>query len=170
MSTRKFKINAKFARVWDSGRRDDLSLSPNFGTAQESDFGVGNPFPPYHMIFRHSRQFWRFDLFDDERLSNEESGMSEYYLRPRSSKNNNSKIVKAKPDRSRQPSKLKHRTVLNKLLQWDTEMKYIPRMSDIPTRINYHSVGVLISISNSVKKIKRPQFKVSSILIINEEC
>lgn len=48
---------------------------PDFGDACESEFSNDQPFPPYSVIFRYSKDMWRFDFYRDEK-EEEENDMS----------------------------------------------------------------------------------------------
>lgn len=54
--------------VLASGTEFDLCTAYfDFGDFKKEDFGEGKPFPNYAIIFRYSKDYWRFNLFGREK-------------------------------------------------------------------------------------------------------
>lgn len=57
-------------------------MYPDFGTARECDFGLNKPFPPFGMVFKHSREYWRFDIFGDQMVDLNTAEASKFFYMP----------------------------------------------------------------------------------------
>lgn len=65
----------------------------NLAGGTKFDFEHRKPSPSFHMTFRYSRQFWRFDLFGHETKQYDSNGILDYFFEPRTEEDNESKML-----------------------------------------------------------------------------
>ena len=59
---------------------DVCVIYADFGNASESEFGPGNIFPAFNLVFRYSREYWRFDLYGSQKINDRDTNLADYFF------------------------------------------------------------------------------------------